>query len=330
MVYYMSSEEKPTDKLPKDGVNKRVYKLPELTFDEREKIAAAIPEMQDMLSRLSEQYGLLRENYPDQFDEVAAKHPKLSQNIDTAASIARMLRSTSDEELVALVDEYNALAHDINFVLAAVGREQAEGKESMLVQAANGELPFDERQLTEAQKQALRDFAQDLFKELFPDSTTDKFVKRATSQSQLEGYQKVLLAPANGVEWAVMGFIDIFKPKTYHDLAATVQSMTGMDYKDWCAVWKTIKFAYEQLPATDKVAPLLSLLVAVASVCGGARTIIKFLKGHKYPAGLTRIIEGLVLARTATRMPSYGGKALPLAVMAGITLPYIDKSSHGR
>ncbi|MFH1012161.1 MAG: hypothetical protein V1760_00215, partial [Candidatus Peregrinibacteria bacterium] len=214
-------------------------------------------------------------------------------------------------------------AHETNALLRQIDREQKEGRENALVQAVHGEIPFDEAALTPAQKAELRAFAQELWKEFFPESGIDQFTKWATGQKDLEGYQKVLLAPANGIESAVVGFINLFNPKTYKELYTSIKTVSGLNYEDWCDLWHGLKFTYEQLPTTDKVAPVLSLICAIAFLTGGAGKIIQMAKKMGYSTKTAGAIKGVFGTRTVSHVLEPVGKAVPLGAMLGITLPYI-------
>ncbi len=234
----------------------------------------------------------------------------------------------SNEQLIQALNEYNLYAYQINSLLRRINQERKEGSENALISAAHGELPFNEAEFTDAQKKELRAFAQELWKELFPESGVDQFTKWASGQENLEGYQKILLAPANGIESAVAGFINLFNPKTYKELASSVESLSGLSYKDWCDLCRGLKFTYEQLPMTDKVAPVLSLICAIAFLMGGSGKIVEMAKKMGYSTKTVGAIRGAFGARTFTHVLEPVGKAVPLGAMLGITLPYIKPENR--
>lgn len=65
----------------------------------------------------------------------------------------------------------------VNQTLRLLRNESAEAQEREITAAANGELEFNETDLTPEQQVELKNLAMDLWEELFPPSYTDKFVK---------------------------------------------------------------------------------------------------------------------------------------------------------
>jgi len=315
------------DESLKSETKDKPKELPQLSLEELRAIQARLPEVRKDITRLLGHFDELRTNYPDEFAEVNRKHPNLATNVEATRGLFDYLGAHNEElpneQLSQALNEYNLYAHQINSLLRRIEQERKEGRENTLVSAAHGELPFNETEFTDSVKQELRAFAQELWKELFPESGVDKFTNWATDQKDLEGYQKVLLAPANGIESAVMGFIALFEPKTYKELAASVESLSGLNYKDWCDLWRGLKFTYEQLPTTDKIAPVLSLICAIAFLMGGSGKIVQMAKKMGYSTKTVGAIQGVFGARTFAHVLEPVGKAVPLGAMLGITLPYI-------
>ncbi len=321
------------DESLKSATTEKPKELPQLSPEQIRAIQSRLPEVRQDITRLLGHFDDLRANYPDEFAKVNRKHPKLATGVEAVRGLFDFLgednKRLSNEQLIQAMNEYNLYAHEINSLLQRIDSERKKGRESALVQAAYGELPFNEAEFTPAQKEELRAFAQELWKELFPESGVDQFTKWATDQKDLEGYQKVLLAPANGIESAVMGFIALFEPKTYKELAASVESLSGLNYKDWCDLWRGLKFTYEQLPTTDKIAPVLSLICAIAFLMGGSGKIVQMAKKMGYSTKTVGAIRGVFRARTFAHVLEPVGKAVPLGAMLGISLPYI-RSETGK
>jgi hypothetical protein len=306
--------------------------LPQLSPDKIQKIRQRLPEVRQDITRLLKHFDELRKNYPNEFEEINQKHPNLTTSAEAVRELFNYLgdgnKDLSNEQFVQALNEYNLYANKINSLLRKIKQEREESRESTLVQAAHGELPFNEADFTPVQKKEIRAFAQQLWQKLFPESGVDKFTKWATGQKDLEGYQKILLAPANGIESAVMGFIDLFEPKTYKELSASIESLYGLNYKDWCDIWRGLKFTYERLPTTDKIAPVLSLICAIAFLKGGSGKIVQMAKEMGYSIKTISAIKGVFGTRTFAHVLEPVGKAIPLSAILGITLPYI-KSENG-
>ena len=309
--------------------SKNTFKLPNLEKHDEQAIVQLIPEAREEIDRLIHYYNLLKTNYPQEFQNVEKNHPHLAKNIELAGKAIGFLgasnKSIDDNQLIDAVTHYNTVAQAINGTLSQLEEQEEEFEEDEFIQSALGKLPADEKKFTEEQKREIQRFAQDLMAELFPDSYSDKLVKWATDQKKLDGYQKILLAPANGIEGAVTGFIDLFNIKTYQELGSTLKTTFGMSYEDWCKMWKTIKFTYENLPMTDQIAPILSLLVAVTTLVGGSSRMIGLAKKLGYSSKLvTLAIETPFILRTATHVANPVGKATPISVMMGIVLPHLE------
>lgn len=140
-----------------------------------------------------------------------------------------------------------------------------------------------------------------------------------------------MLAPANGIEGVVVSFINMLDAQTYEDLYEGIETMAGMDYKDWCAAWHTLKFTYENMSTSDKIAPIISLLTGVVFLVGGTAKLFEIMNKLKYPAKtktlVKNIIEGAVIARSGARPLKPLGEVLPVATIVGITLKYINLES---
>ena len=305
----------------------QVKKLPELSKEDIAKIRSRLPETRENITRLAQLYKNFESTYPEEFKRVNQKHPTLAQSINNAEhlfdTVQKNQSALTDTNIIGFLEEYNMYAHSINSALESIRREEEESQEKKLTAAINGELPINEKEFTDAQQKEMKAFAQDLWKELFPESNVDKFTKWASGQQELEGYQKILIAPANGIESVIMGFINLVNPKTYKELYNSIKNVSGMSYKDWCDSWHGLKFAYEQLPTADKIAPVISFLYSIAFLIGGSGKIIEKAKKMGYSTGMIAGIESAIGGRTITHITNPAAKAVGIGTMVGITLPYI-------
>lgn len=293
--------------------------------NERLVLQALLPGARQHVGQILGQFHTLEQQYPEVFQNLSEKHPDFADRLSEAQSLLGYLdthNDLTDQEILSLMDQYNEIAYGINRIVKTLHLETQEDRERMIQLAARGELPFDESRLTPAQKQELRRFSQDLFSELFPSSATDQLVTWTTGQKTLEGYQKVLLAPANGIEWVVKGFVDLLQPQTYRNFVSSIQALCGMSYEDWCSAWQTVRFAWEHLPATDKAAPIISLISSAAFLMGGVSNLTALAKAKGYSETTLNLMRGIAGTRSATFIMDPVAKVLPLSVMAGITLKY--------
>jgi len=311
-------------------------RIPEiqLTPAEREEIKKRLPGIRRDVESITGKWEDLRTKYPDEFKRATKKHPRLGISISmmskVVSSLEKIQHAVPNDEVLKMIDQYNTIAKDINTMTkdAAVEETAAtcKDRDETLKEAAAGKLKFDDISLTPSDQEEMRQFAHDLFRELFPESHTDRFVKWASDQ-ELEGYQKILLAPANGIESAVTGFIDLFKAKTYKELFKTVQVMSGMSFNDWCAVLKMVKFACNNVSTSEKIAPVLSLICAITFLFGGFSRIAEVAKKMGYSRKFIDMVGIVFKARTAAHITAPLGKALPLSVIGGVSLPYLPIGS---
>jgi len=147
-------------------------------------------------------------------------------------------------------------------------------------------------------------------------------------KSELEGGEKILLAPAVGIEMAVTGLIGLLKPKTYSDLYYSVKTMSNMTWTEWCLAWKGIKFALYNIDDSTKIASLIAVVSSVLFMVGGVAAAQKIIPKLKLSDGLSsklkRLSSGVGYARTLTYGPSHLATALPAAVIGGTVLDTIE------
>ena len=286
-----------------------------------------LPEIRHDIAIINKNYENLRTNYPEAFARFEAKNPQFAIYMKSAQTLAGELsddhEELRDEDVLHFIDTYNEYAHGINGALETYRKMASEDREQTIFKAASGEIPFDENSITPEQKEMMKQAAQDIWRELFPESHVDRFVKWAGGQKNLMDIQKILIAPANGIEGVISGIINLTQPKTYQDFAASIEQFSGMSYEEYCATWRTMKFTFENLSTTDKVAPLISILTGMTLLIGGSVKMASILKKLKYPPAVLASIESILLSSRVTHFGNAGGKAAPVGVMEGVSLKYI-------
>lgn len=280
-------------------------------------------------ARLLASYNVLKDRFPDEFESAMSKHADLAAKIDSVIALLDWIvansETLSDEELKSKIEEYNRIALSVNNTLRNLWGDEAQERKDFNMAAAKGELDFDEESLGAAEKAELRKFAKDLWKELFPDTYVDTFVKNWTGQKELYGSQKLLLATANGFEYAATGLISMADPDTYSDIYDAGESISGMSLDDWWAMWETAKIAYENLDSTDMVAPAISLIISVILLKGGIAKVQQFaLKMGYSPAFIGSLTTSVKMARRVGAAGRVLSRTLPIGLMTGIALPYFS------
>ena len=310
------------ENVPKGPSRKEAF--PVLSEADHQILRKQLPQVRQDIAKLEGHYDNLKKNYPDVFADLAKKHPSLSMNIERAHSLADFIGVSnprvSDAEMLQALDDYNFFARQINDLFGKVKRDQEEQGEGEI---GLDDMGINESEYNESQKAELKAFAQDLWKEFFPESNVDYFVRWATGQKKLEGYQKILLAPANGIEAALGGLISLFKPKTYQDLYASIETVYKMDKTAFTDLLRGMRYDYDQLTATDKVAPAIQLIYGFAFLSGGVSKLGQMAGKLGYAPTLVKGLQGVRGVSAASRGLQAMGKAAPMAAIAGIVLPYI-------
>ncbi|MFT7183737.1 MAG: hypothetical protein ACI9QC_000059 [Oceanicoccus sp.] len=206
-----------------------------------------------------------------------------------------------------LLDQYNIRVRDFNEGLGAAQSNELEtlqhGLLSEVLEGENEELvelgkkagEVIEDMFTEEQKIEIREFADLIWEELFPESNVDKFAKWASGQTDLENYQEILLAPANGIEGVFSGVWDLVSSpiESYEDMVGAVDTLSGMSYADFCSCVKVMKFLYKNMDKDELVAPSISFIVGSLFIFGGASKVSKALGGRKIPGALVELLGSI-------------------------------------
>lgn len=125
-------------------------------------------------------------------------------------------------------------------------------------------------------------WAKELFRIIFPETGTEKFVKFVNSQETLEGYQQVLLAPAKWIERAVWGIVALLKPKTYVELQAWTRFMTWISLENVYSTLKLMKWQFEWLEWSKQASIAIELIVWGCTVIGWIKNAWQILWKFKY------------------------------------------------
>lgn len=231
----------------------------------------------------------------------------------------------SGKALEKVIQDYNQMARSVNFVLNKFSIEEKEEREKVVVNVQFGEIEVNEKALTPKEKEEVRRFAKDVYRGMFPESYTDKFVKWETGQvGELSDVEKLAAAPMNGIEAFVTGIGGL--------VAHPVDTLKGVgkgvlkvgellfSKKDREAIFNTGKILWGNTSAADKIAPVVSFLASVAMLGGGFAKLGKLAKSLGYSGRVAALIGGSTrLFGSAAKLD----KPLMLSAMSGIVLPHI-------
>lgn len=297
---------------------------PAISAERRAELLQDIERISSDVDRVLKIMDTVRTNYAENFARIKEKHPFIFQKLHRVVTLLEYVNnrvvSFSDEELNRIIMVLNAHAGSINTALNTITADQmiksTKDKISDYTDIAISKL-------SDKQKAVLKEVAQELWKELFPESQTDRFIKWASNQKDLEGYQKWLIAPANGIESVVGGVISVFQPSTYKELYQTISTLSGMSYGEWCKTARFAKVMYENASTTDVGAPALSLLFSMVFMFGGASKLLS--KAKEIGIGGKRMYSlKAALALRAGAGANEMIKPIPLAAIAGLCLNYIN------
>ncbi len=273
------------------------------------------------LGYFAKNYRQFRANYPELDHELEVKFPGFQKDTDELMYSFELLSAPNagltDEEAVQFLETYNGRAHRVNDALDSLKKDQAAAQDPLHAALSAGE----DMVLSESQKKETAAFARSLYQQIFPESYTSQVVRWSTGQSHLEDYQKVLVAPAEGIEAVASGFVSLFNPQTYKDLNDGIQTACGMDYEEWCMAWKMLKSVYENASGADVAQVSISFIVSVCFLVGGVSKLGQLTKGLKVPAYLMPAVETVTVGSRAIHH-SESLQVLPLGVLGGLTLKY--------
>lgn len=295
-----------------------VEKVPEHVVSPKERLDSVRKD----LGYFVKNYRQFQANYPEIDGDLGKQFPDFHQATEELMQLMDELSTPdgvlSDATILAYLERYNTLAESVNRAFKALKSAHHDAQDPFHSALNSGETLV----LTEAQKTETAAFAHELYRKIFPESNVSQSVRLATGQSHLEDYQKVLVAPAEGIEAVVMGFIRLLNPQTYKDLGDGIQTACGMDYEEWCLALKTLKTVYENASGADVAEVSISFIVAVCFLLGGVSKLSQISKGLQMPAYLIPAVETVTVG---SRALMYGGKlqSLPVGVMGGLTLKYV-------
>ena len=305
--------------LNKAGIDKP-HSMPLMVITESpENLAEKINSYREETKRFLFHFNKFKNNYPELFKKLGEEYPGFNEillKIDQLGQVAD--HELTKEEMAKIISSYNFYAEQVNHVIEAFDRRRKEDQERSFVDSMNVDASKYGVDFTPEEHDELKNFADEIWQEMFPPSNVDRFMGWVTGQDiSKQGKLRWFFAPANGIEMAVMGFVDLFKAQTYKDLVDTVQYMYGMSYEDWCDALQMLKLTYDNLSTDDTVNTSISIICSLAAFTGGAKIINKINK-LKCAKKLKTVVKGFTGAHSLEEKL----KPLPATVIGGMYLKY--------
>ncbi len=204
-------------------------------------------------------YWKFKEKHSNFYWNMINKYPSLSMHISYIENILEKISSKNDNlsesDIKSFALQYNSSADRINYILKSFNISSFE-----LVDKTTEKFITNEIEITNEQKEELRKFGKDLFKEIFPDSYVTKAVKYINSQEELENYQKILLAPANGIEYMIFSVLSLLKKETYTDFYKSVDFLIWLDWKEKDRLYGLLNILNDNISNVDKISVIISLI----------------------------------------------------------------------
>ncbi|MCX6734120.1 MAG: DUF1615 family protein [Candidatus Peregrinibacteria bacterium] len=275
-------------------------------------------------------YHELERLHPEVIQSIQVKHPGFILSINRANNALKMAEThygkLDGKALESVIEDYNQLARSVNFVVKKLGMEEKEEREMAMVNVKFGEVEIDEKELSPKEKEEVRRFAKDVYRSMFPESYTDKFVKWQTGQvGEMSDAEKLAAAPMNGIESVAKGVgnLVIHPVDTIGGVGKGIWKVGELmlSETDRKAIINSGKLIWENTSTTDKIAPVVSFLAGAAMMAGGLSKLGQLAKSLGYSERVTILVGGgSRLFGNVAKL----GKPLMLGAMAGLVLPYID------
>lgn len=278
-------------------------------------------------------YHELERLHPEAIKSIQEKHPRFMLSVNSANNALEMAEAhygkLDGKALEKVIENYNQFARSVNFVVNKLGMEEKEEREMAMVSVKFGEVEVNEKELTPKEKDEVRRFAKDVYKNMFPESYTDKFVKWQTGQvGEMSDGEKLAAAPMNGIESVAKGIgnLVIHPVDTIGGIGKGFWKVGELMFSetDRKAIMHSGKVLWENTSSTDKIAPALSFLAGMAMLGGGFSKLGQLAKSLGYSQRIAMIVGG------SSRVFGNVGnleKPLMLGAMAGLVLPYINHKS---
>jgi len=229
------------------------------TFEVQKQDVEKLLKIQNESARFFFYYWKFKEEHPNIYLNMISRHPSLLMHISYMENILDKISSKNDnlseEDIKAFALQYNFSADRINYVLKTFNIRSIEFIDKTAENFIKNEI-----EITNEQRYELRQFAKDLFKEIFPDWYVTKAVKDFNSQEELEDYQKILLAPANGVEYMIFAVLSLLKKETYTDFYKSADFLMWLDLKEKEKLYSLLSVLNDNISNVDKISIIISLI----------------------------------------------------------------------
>lgn len=240
-------------------------------------------------SRFLFNYYKFIENHPNIYKNIAKKHPQLTMHISYMENILDEItdwnNKLSDEQIKSYALQYNSSADQINKILTLFWNGIVEKVDWSLWNF----IYIDKINLSKEEKKELIKISKDLYKEIFPDSRVNIFVKNCTWEEELEDYQKILLAPANWVENMVIAIFNLLKLETYEKFYKSWKELVSLNSEDRERLYNLLKVINYNISDTDKIAALISFIFWLIAL-NWASKMISILSKRKISTKINKLL----------------------------------------
>lgn len=283
-----------------------------------------IPKIRHDIQKLVDLEWELRSNYLDTYVKLHKKHDKLFNVINNLVDIWNKLwennKELSNDEIKQLIYKYNMYVQEFDSIKNGFIAEQKRDNIKILLYNSNA-LEIDKE--SEKYKKELKNFSKDLWKELFPETNVEKFVKWANNQDKLEDYQKILIAPANWVEHIIEWVMDLFDVDSYKDLSKTLWIMEELDYEDWCNVFHSLKIIYKNIETADKISFIIWFIVSLSFIIWGSTRILQIAKKFNLSKWAMKVIKKSIITANSVMWAKWVWEYTLLWAITWISFDYI-------
>ena len=288
----------------------QISKVPQLSEQQRKTLIKNMPVYYEDFKAFRNAYLGLAQTRPEVFRVIQFRIPRIQEKLDILNSILKedRLSTMKEQELVDMVNSYNDIAKIINITIVNGLNEEDEKR-------------FNERiaRLSIQEREDARIFAEILWNELFPESSVSKTVRYYTGQEKLDDIQKVLIAPANGIEGAISAFISLFNLSTYQEFGITVRALSGMSSDEWMKAVTGLKQLYSKMSGADQASIAIIFISWVVTLFGGISKMLALTKIASCPTWL----KSFIVANWTIRHIHTTGAVVHGGVMTELSLRYI-------
>jgi hypothetical protein len=301
--------------------------LPQLNESNRDELEIRIVQARADIADFNRNFAQLKVNFPVEVEQIESAFPGL---IDTITELNRGVdqefNALSNDEIIRRIQRYNLMIDIINSVfnnlLNPVVGDVTQTVDALL---ETGQYSGIASNMSEEQRVALESYTQSVMESMFPESTvsrvvrgisgeyTDSFDRETGEYAELAGWQRIAIAPAEGIERIVTGIAQFADIETYGEIQrglATLPNITGTDIVN---IFRLLHSAWEHSSGIDKAAKLIAIASACVFLAGLIGTV-------RLPSQLNFILDGALTVGINQNLL----RIVPAAAIGGLGIRNID------